>query len=180
MPRKYNIALLPTSKSEDIVKHSQFFSKISDLYSLNKDSLPHVTLYQFQAEEKEIDSIWERVSTAMTDKSIELECKDFSCVTFDSKTFWVSLMPNEREKLKIMHDKVAAEIKEPPKSTYDPHITLISTKFPAYKEKADELARSYVPISDTFVLAIGECDDIGQFTKLLHQCEPRRSTTLRM
>lgn len=179
MARKYNIALIPKSKSDDVVKCAQNFLKISDQYQLGNNSLPHVTLCQFQAEEKEIDDIWRRVCDSLPEHSIELEFKDFSCIPFKN-TFWVSIMPNQRLALDKMHQIVASTVNAPINKSYDPHMTLISTKDAEYQKKAEDVAKSYAPISDAFVLSIGECDAVGQFTKLLHKCEMRSSAACRM
>ena len=57
MKKKYNIALVPKSCGEEVVKISQQLSGIADKYQLGDKSLPHVTLCQFEAEEKEIDTV---------------------------------------------------------------------------------------------------------------------------
>lgn len=171
MPKKYIIALIPTSKGEDVVSFTQNFSRISDQYQLGNESLPHVTLCQFHAEEKDIDRIWNNVCKDLSEHTIELEFKDFSCITFNNTIFWVSLMPNQRSTLNEMHQAVADSIKAPINKSYDPHMTLINTKNPEYKKMANDLSKSYTPIKDTFILSIGECDAIGQYTKLLHKSE---------
>jgi hypothetical protein len=51
MVNKYNIALLPISKSINVIKCAQFLSKISDQYQLGRNSLPHVTLCQFNVDD---------------------------------------------------------------------------------------------------------------------------------
>lgn len=47
----FNIALIPTSKNAEIISCAKHFSSIAGQYLLGDASLPHVTLYQFKAEE---------------------------------------------------------------------------------------------------------------------------------
>lgn len=169
MLKKYNIALVPKSKTEEIVNVSEKFLEIADQYKLGDESLPHVTLCQFQADEKKINKIWDQVCEALSEHMLELEFKDFSCITFNNIIFWVSLMPDQRSALDRMHRLVANIVNVPVNKHYDPHMTLISTKDAQYKEKAHEILKSYSTISDKFVISLGECDSVGQFTKLLYQ-----------
>lgn len=180
MLRKYNIALVPTSKNQEMVDCSNFFSSISDQYQLGENSLPHVTLCQFQANENTIQHLWDKACEALTEHTVLLEFKDFSCLTFDDKIFWVSLMPNQRNLLNEMHIVVAKIVNSPSKKSYDPHLTLINTRDSDYKKMADKLIKIYSPISDDFALAMGECDEIGQFTKLIHTCESKRKYTYKI
>lgn len=168
MLKKYNVALIPTSKRQDIIKLAQIFSDISGLYQLAEASLPHVTLCQFRAEENEIDSIWQKVCKMLPESSIDLEFKDFSCIALKNN-FWVSLMPNQRTVLLEMHKIVTSAIKQPINELYDPHMTLINTIDGEYKKKVRQIKKSYTPIYDTFILSVGESDEVGQFIKLLKQ-----------
>ncbi|MEO8402383.1 MAG: 2'-5' RNA ligase family protein [Gammaproteobacteria bacterium] len=179
MKKKYNIALVPKSCGEEVVKISQQLSGIADKYQLGDKSLPHVTLCQFEAEEKEIDTMWENVCNTLQEHSLELEFKDFSCITFNN-VFWVSIMPDKRSLLDKMHQTVANTVKANVNKYYDPHMTIISTKDNKYQEKAAKITKLYSTISDTFILSVGECDPIGQLTKLLHKCEVKNGMTHRM
>ncbi len=171
MLRKYNIALVPTSKNEEIIHCAEYFLKISDQYQLGKNSLPHVTLCHFQVNENEIAHLWERACEALDKHVLELNFMDFSCITFDNKIHWVSLMPDQRSLLDTMHQTVSKIVNKPANQNYDPHMTLMSTQDTNYKLMADELIKSYATISDHFVLALGERDEVGQLTKILYQCE---------
>lgn len=175
MLKKYNIALVPTTENDSVIKCAQYFSKISDRYQLGENSHPHVTLCQFHADEKEIDELWTQVCELIPEQQIYLEFKEFSCITFDNNIFWVSLMPDQRDILNEMHQIVANAIKSPINKSYDPHMTLINTKDSEYIKMAIALEKTYSPISDNFVLAIGECDSIGQLTKSIHICGINRS-----
>jgi hypothetical protein len=52
---------------------------------------------------------------------------------------------------------------------YDPHLTLLSTNDTDYESKIQLEIHNYNPISDDFILSLGECDEIGQFT-ILNTC----------
>lgn len=170
MIKKYNIALVPASKNNNIIEYAQYFSNISDQYQLGNRSLPHVTLCHFQSKESEIDSLWHHACEALPEKFIHLEFKEFSCITINN-IFWVSLMPNQRTELFKMHQRITSAMNMPINKFYDPHMTLISTKYNTCKKMTDELSKSYLEISDVFFLSLGERDSIGQFTKLIYKCE---------
>jgi 2'-5' RNA ligase len=91
------------------------------------------------------------------------------------KGYTYSLMPYQHSALNKMHQIVANAVNIPANQSYDPHMTLINTKNAEYKNRADDLAQSYVPIVDAFVLSIGECDEAGQFSKVLHKSEMKAS-----
>ena len=168
MPKKYNLALIPLSQSVEVVSFAKKFADLADKYLLGENSLPHVTIYQFEAEEKEIDDIWRRVSEVWKESPIYLEFKKFSCITFDDSIYWVSLLPDNCEKLNAMHALLARTINLPIKRFFDPHMTLISTKNKECEKEVEKLLNSYEPISDKFVLSLGISDDIGQLVKVIY------------
>ncbi len=167
MKTKYNLALLPTTKSTEFIKFAEKFSDLSDSYLLGKNSLPHVTLYQFWKDKKEINTMWESVLTLWQRKPLKLVLSELSYTTYKN-IFWLALLPNNRNVLHKMHAKIADLLELPIKSTFDPHLTLINTIHAQYESEAKKLAGSYASISDTFVLALGKSDEMGQFTKIIH------------
>lgn len=50
MPKKYNLALIPVSKGVEAVRFAKKFAGLADKYLLGDNSLPHVTIYQFEYE----------------------------------------------------------------------------------------------------------------------------------
>src|SRR5439155_12908394 len=116
-----------------------------------------------------------KVTKAWEEKPIELEFKKFSCITFDNSTYWASLMPDKCEKLHEMHGLIARVIEQPTKKSFDPHMTLMSTKNKEYEKVVNKFSSSYVPVSDNFVLSLGKSDDVGQLTEVLHCCDVRPS-----
>src|SRR3990167_2068144 len=161
MKKKYNLVLIPVTKNNEVITLTQKLSPIADKYLLCEKSLPHVTLYQFQAEEEEIGSIWNQVMGAWKEKLIDLVFNKFSCITFDNTIFWVSLLPDKRDVLHKMHATIANVLKFPIKKTFDPHMTLINSKDKEYEQEVAKLSDSYTPITDTFILSLGVSDDIG-------------------
>lgn len=164
---KYNLALTPLSKGDEVVKCANQLSKLADKYLLGKNSLPHVTLYQFETEENEIKNIWNCVGKAWNEEPIELEFKKFSSVTFNGVIYWVSLLPNNRDKLHEMHGLIAQVLNKQIKSSFDPHMTLFNTKNKDHDKEVYAMRKLYKPISDTFVLSLGNSDDVGQLTKVI-------------
>jgi hypothetical protein len=167
MKAKCNLALVPTTQGEAIVKFAKYFSHIADQYILGEYSLPHVTLYQFICEQDQLDGVWERVTATLQKKSLSLAFDELSCVTFDHEIYWISLLPHFCDALITMHHLVADLIHEPVKKNYDPHMTLINTKNTSYQTEVDKMVRFFVPIRDQFILALGKSDDIGQLTDVL-------------
>jgi len=140
--------------------------------------LPHVTLYQFHANESDVESIWEMACNELDQLSIKLTFKKFSCITFDQITFWASLLPDNGDALMKMHSAIAGIVNQPIKANFDPHMTLISTKDPSYEHFVNELAKKYVPIQDVFTLALGKSDNIGQLTEVIYSCKLKNNLSL--
>ncbi|OGT44200.1 MAG: hypothetical protein A3F42_04160 [Gammaproteobacteria bacterium RIFCSPHIGHO2_12_FULL_37_34] len=166
--QKYNIVLTPVSESKSIIKCAQNFSAIADQYLLGEKSLPHITLYQFIADENDIDNFFKKVYQSLWQHTIDLKFEKFSCITFDNHIFWVSLLPDHCGILMKMHSLISNVINKPIKNNYDSHMTLISTKNKSYESLVNEFSKTYTPIQDTFVLSLGKSDDIGQLTELLY------------
>ncbi len=166
MPR-YNLALIPLSQSEKIIECAQQFSNLADKYLLGKKSLPHVTLYHFNAEKNEIAALWKRVGELWQEKPIKLEFKKFSCTSFDGVTFWASLLPNHSEQLHQMHKTIAQILDKPIKETFDPHMSLFNSKNSDYQKEVAAVKDFYQPITDRFVLSLGYSDDVGQLLEVI-------------
>ena len=174
MTKKYNLALIPISKTNEIVTLARKFVDIADKYLLGDKSLPHVTLYQFHAEEKEIAEIWKQVCKGWEAKPIDLAFNKFSCITSDNTIFLVSLLPNNHEILHKMHGFIANILQLPIKKTFDPHMSLMSTKKQDYEQEVAKLSDSYKPIVDKFILMLGVSDNIGQLTNIIYRCDEEK------
>jgi 2'-5' RNA ligase len=167
MKEKYNLALLPMTKSEDIINASQAFSNMADKYVLGEQSLPHLTLYQFKIEESETKHLWEVVCETWNEDPINLVLEKLSFITFDEDIYWVSLLPGNPTILRKMHEKISRIINHPAKESFDPHVTLINTRNKDCKKEVDKFAIQYEPIRDSFILKLGKRDDVGQFTEVV-------------
>ncbi|OGT48304.1 MAG: hypothetical protein A3E82_05810 [Gammaproteobacteria bacterium RIFCSPHIGHO2_12_FULL_38_11] len=180
MKNKYNLALMPMTINDEVVKLSHVFSDLADKYILNEKSLPHVTLCQFEIEDDEIDSIWNKVCEQWREDPIDLMFEEFSCLTFDNHIYWVSLLPNNVDALHEMHGKITNIINQPAKKLFDPHMTLINTKNTEYEMSVDQYSSSYKPVRDKFILKLGRCDGVGQFTEVIYTYEPRAKSICRI
>ena len=167
--KKYCIALLPLTTSDDFIDFSQKLPLTSIKYQLGPSSYPHVTLKQFYAEESEIEKTWEDVCGLLDTHQLHIGFKIFSCITFDGINFWVSLLPDERLELIEMNSKISKLIASPSSRVYDPHLTIISTLDVDFQTKTDPSCKTFKPISDDFILSLGECDELGQFTQIVFQ-----------
>lgn len=172
MKLKYNLALIPQIKSEAFLRVAHQFSDIADQYLLGKKSNPHVTLYQFEMEENEVNRIWARVCEGWETKPVTLEFNKFDCRTFDDLTNWASLLPDQRIILHKMHHRIADLLGLPVKAVFDPHVTLFNSKNKEYEQKVARLFLSYNKIIDTFVLCLGRSDAVGQLIEILYRYEP--------
>jgi len=176
MKSKYNIAFIPLNNSREFIKLSHRFTSIADKYLLGENSLPHVTISQFMADETEIQALWNKVCSKLTKYTVELEFNEFSCITFDNNIYWVSLLPAKVNELveinKIIDETLKKETMNSSKK-YDPHLTLVNTKNNFYKKLADNISKTTKLIGDRFMLSLGVSDEVGQFKKVLFKMEEK-------
>lgn len=163
---RYNIALIPTEKVNIIIEHASRLSSIADTYLLGTNSFPHITLYQFDTVEEELEKIWKMQSILFPEKQINLRFKEFSYITFDQKIYWISLLPDKQKILTNIHKNIV-EILGFESRRYDPHMTLLNTEKANYEMLARDCFKTYKPINDTFLLAIGRSDSVGQLTEVI-------------
>jgi 2'-5' RNA ligase len=171
MKMRYNLALIPITQRDRITQLSQQLSTIANNYLLGKNSLPHVTLCQFLAEQSDLPLIWEEINDSVKSTSIPLVFKQVSCLMIHD-FFWVSLLPDSSDALLQMHYSVATIIKTPLNQSfehYDPHMTLINTKEKSYVRIVNQLLGPPIFIADTFTLSLGKSDDIGQLTEVIYR-----------
>lgn len=163
MNQRYNLALLPLTKTDELIRLASTFAESADTYLLGSNSLPHITLCHFMAPVMEIERIWQEAESCHANK-LELDLFEVSYLTKDGKN-WISLLPEQREMLTKLHYLIANVIKLPLNRSYadyDPHLTLLNTK----NKVTPEI--SGLPISDTFILSLGTCDNFGQFTSIIY------------
>jgi len=171
MKRQYNLALMPQKKGAAVVEFAQNFSDLADHYLLGENSYPHVTLYQFETDEAALNALGERLKREWQERPLALEFNEWTYVTYDNSTYWLSLMPNQSEILHKMHAHIADLIQQPVKESFTPHMTLMNSKM---KEGAKEIQARwhlYATIADYFVLTLGKSDPVGQFTEILRRSQ---------
>ncbi|MCA0404138.1 MAG: 2'-5' RNA ligase family protein [Proteobacteria bacterium] len=174
MHQRYNLALIPTN-SLQFVQYSDSLSQIAptDTYQLGQDSLPHVTLCQFEMPSNQIDAIWDKV------KALELASIELHFAIKRSKIYehakwggvcWVSLISNELNKLKEMHLDITQIIKNPINAAfndYDPHLTLFNSNYEEAYAHLNLEPEVNPPLRDEFRIALGLLDNVGQITEIL-------------
>lgn len=166
MKNKYNIVFYPTSKHVEFTAVAQQFKAFSNEYLLGKNSLPHLTLYQFEEEDSALDAIWQQAQESLSQTTICLRFDKINYVPV-SNFYGLSLLPDNIEKLHELHGEVAKLLKLPVKTQYDPHLTLIISLNTDFETTMEEVAKTLVPIEDEFTLALGTSDDFGQFQKVI-------------
>ncbi|MBA3661546.1 MAG: hypothetical protein H0W64_07450 [Gammaproteobacteria bacterium] len=167
MKNRYNLALIPLSKSFAVTSLAQQMSSLAHEYLPGERSLPHVTLYHFEAEENNIATIWKQIIDQCDSTSIVLKFNKIS-YKCDDTICWIALLPEQGEALRKMHDLIANVLSMPIKKYYDPHMTLLNTTDKDYVNKSNALITPYLPILDTFILSLGSSDEIGQFMEVIY------------
>lgn len=165
MRNKYNIALLPKTKNTEIVNLTSLFQVKFGRYRLSSNSYAHVTILQLYLDDHEIDKVWDSLYKQLGNVNLKLSFEQLSYVTFNQEDFWVSLMPSNTDILYDLHNKVLSVFNHKQNKKYDPHMTLFNTK-----EKSCQSINKNIEvltITDDFYLAIGKCDEVGQFTQII-------------
>lgn len=173
--KKYCIALLPEENSDNFIALTESFAEVKKDYALGPNSFPHVTIAQFYTEENSLDELWNEIERNIDSIVLNLTFNTFSCITFDNMNFWISLLPTETEMLHELNSALNKILNTKLTRPYDPHLTLLSTKDSSYKEKSREHLNKSISITDNFTVALGNCDDLGQFTKILYKSSPGKS-----
>lgn len=166
MMKRYNIALLPLTQQRTIIELSHQLAPIAAQYQLGDSSLPHLTLYQFEYSDTELATLWDSILIKNRNMVFPIYLDKLSCLTIGNHN-WVSLLPHARDELDSLHVMIANILNLPVKSSFDPHVTLINSIVNDFEDRAHQLLPHTITIQDDFKLALGECDPIGQFTRLL-------------
>ncbi|HVT62700.1 MAG TPA: hypothetical protein VHD33_04345 [Legionellaceae bacterium] len=172
MKKRYNIALIPIQNQHAFIKMAEALSSTITpaTYMLSANSFPHVSVCHFATESEQIDTVWKKV------KNLSLSPLTLSFTTRRGQTYpnnevaWVSLIPNHIDNLMDIHLKIAAIIKHPLNAAfadYDPHLTLFNSLEKTSCEWLNHHSEIHPPLTEEFVIALGESDDVGQFTKIL-------------
>jgi 2'-5' RNA ligase len=166
---KYNLAYVATDDPEQYIAIATNFSenvKEIDHYYLNKDKLPHVTIAQFEMDEKDLDDLCKKLSQLKLPSTLSLSYNDMQSSHHDALR-WYSLMPNELKLLHDIHQKVLNVIAHPTNrhgDKYDPHLTLMNSR-----DITKPVAKINLPhpLSGQFTLMITDRDDVGQAMRVV-------------
>lgn len=171
MQQRYNLALLSTGHPERYITAAQHhFQSVADGYLLGNESLPHITLAQFRAFQDILPPLIEALESAPKTIPVELIGLGFSNKA--STPLWgASLTVARQESLLTLHQNVVDALTQngliPLNSTgdlYRPHLTLARINQLRVEGFAKDIFEG-----DTFHLALGLSDELGQFTRVLHR-----------
>ena len=168
--KRYNLALLPLTIGSQAVHLAKVFSKLSDSYLLGEGSKPHVTICQFYAQESEVEGIWKKASQMFTERSLHLDFNEVTSLVIHEK-LWVQLIPEPNERLQFLHNQLAKMVESPLGlvfEAYSPHLTLANVRNAEREKAAQEVSALQLSLSDDFILSLGSCDEVGQFTGVLY------------
>ena len=177
MLQRYNLAFMPLRHSKKFIQlaYGTALGIKPGHYLLGSTSLPHVSICHFITEETHVERIWGQVqalaipplSLTFSTKKMKIYPPDSYC---DVTQCGVSLIPNNKDALMKIHLQIASIIQKPLNaafSDYDPHLTLFNSydiDGCIHFKHAPDL---HSPVEDTFAIALGVIDHIGQVTHLL-------------
>lgn len=166
---RYIIALLAQYPNFFIQEAQKEFAGKHETYLLSENSLPHITLAQFNLENPELLSkIWDELHN----KIVHIPQPKFLGLNFSkkSKNLWgVSLTVERSIDLVRLHNLVVGMLVQynvkclnQTEESYRPHLTLARIKELKIESFNDKLLDEA-----PFVLAIGQSDQNGQFLKVI-------------
>ena len=172
-----NLAFLPQYNSKQFIQlaNNTSIGIERGRYRLGAASLPHVSICHFILEEAHIESIWKQVqalaippvSLTFSTRKAKIYPPDSYC---DVTQCGISLIPNNRDVLIKIHLQIANIIQKPLNAAfahYDPHLTLFNSHDIEVCDRLNQAPALHSPLKDTFVIALGGIDRIGQITHVL-------------
>lgn len=167
MANKYNLALIPMNSQEGLITFAKPFNALCHDYLIGKQSWPHVTLRHFYADVASITVTWQTIIKKLEFQKLTLHFKQKSFITFNNQTYFLSFLPEEKQWLINLHEKVSAILAIPKKNNYDPHMTICNTKITCLTKEWEQKIFAFLPFTDSFILALGCADKAGQITKII-------------
>lgn len=167
--KKYNIAFIPKKISKDVINLVQTEDVVSKEYLIGENSIPHVTVCQFYLDEDKLNDVVGSIEANVI-SSIELRFKKYSHITFNDRDYWISLLPDYNEELMEVYQTIINYVKPIREDVYDPHLTLFNynpEESSIAKKKCIELLETGIDIKDEFYLAVCDCDEYGQISKII-------------
>lgn len=170
---RYNIALLPKTKSQEFINLAAPLSTQAD-YLLGPNSYPHITLAQFNVEnDYNLDAIWQEVVKIQNESGIERRNIYFNQVyaKVDGNYVWLGLLIKNNVVCQQLHEKIATALQQmnitclnASFDQYMPHLTLARTTDLAI---SDSFTAMNVNYNNLFYLALGVSDEKGQLIKII-------------
>ena len=168
--KRYNIALLSIGRPEAYIQIANLlFKPYAQSYLLGPDSLPHITLCQFLAQSSNIFDLIPDLEHADQRPPVHLTGLRFSN-KHHSNLWGASLSVKRSPELMKLQAFVVDLLSHhrlsplnPVGELYVPHLTLARVNCIQVKNFPKDIF-----IDDLFNLALGDSDELGQFTKILH------------
>lgn len=183
--KTYNIAFVPTSNAMRMkfIDLSKEFKSGSDYILKAKadefgpTSNPHITVVQFKASQKKLDSLWDKIQSSVSATEIELTLNDTKYKPEDD-SIWMQLQIKPSKECQEIHEKIVSILEREGitclnahGARYDAHLTLSHTKDETLIEKLDSLK---IKLKDPknvytgyFTLVLGESGDMWQLPVIL-------------
>lgn len=168
---KYNIALISTGHPEAYIELANiFFKENSQGYLLGQNSFPHITLCQFMSDRSILPFIIVELEKVDRNPPIHLTGLRFS--NKYNSNLWAASLSVERTSALMNLLQCVVDILyhhnlvplNPTEDLYTHHLTLAGVNGIQVKNFSKDIF-----MDDLFNLALGESDELGQFTKILHQ-----------
>jgi hypothetical protein len=181
MLQKYNIVFTPDQNLKQFIQYAEKLSQDipPDKYLLGVNSIPHVSLCQFELESDRIEDVWGKVIAlkppALRMTFAERRSKSYPGHPKWGGVCWVSLMPDHIDQLTKIHLEIANIIKKPLNaafSEYDPHLTLFNSLAEESCAFLNRMPKVDPPLAEDFNVALGLIDDLGQVTEILVKSKP--------
>lgn len=169
--KRYNIALIPQRNFEAYVEIANaHFRKNAEGYLLGPYSIPHITMCQFITTSSTLPHIHRELEKAHKNPPIHLTGLRFS--NKHASSLWgVSLSVQRSPELLRLLDHVVNILYQHTLKPlnhvgelYTPHLTLARVNTIQLNHFSKDIFKE-----DIFRLALGESDDLGQLTKIIHQ-----------
>lgn len=163
--KRFNIAYLPKYNSRAFISISKRFKPKSHNYNLEENSLPHITICQFNAKEGELGQIWNAIRSNIDEQNISLIFTSFSNISFDEKLFWLSIIPESNQQVIDTFNIISKIVKPMRNDPFDLHLTLFNY-FPE-KQNINFPINEKIMIEEEFELILGESNDVGQLKNII-------------
>lgn len=169
---KYNIGLLAVKQPENYVQIAQqHFSKVAQGYILSDTSLPHITICQYWGKETSLIPIINTLKKIGEAPKIHFTGLSFTKDQEQPHIWWAELSVAQHPDLIHLHRFVVQLLEEhqisplnDSRDLYRPHLTFARIARLVSYDFSSEILKE-----EQFRLVLGEADDLGQFTKVIHR-----------